>query len=109
MRDMRIAALAAAVVLCLTPGLEAQAPVVTAIWASKPRTPPPYPPGHRPWIRLDALKAAHRGEAGWRETVVNDGRLVAEYVAGAPGTAGMSASGADSTSGAGGNSGAGGA
>ena len=61
-------------------------PVPTAAWAPKPITTPAYPPGHQPWVKLADLKARHKGESGWTEKVVDDGRLSGEYVAAAPGT-----------------------
>jgi quercetin dioxygenase-like cupin family protein len=68
-----------------TPAAPAR-PVPTAVWAPKPTTLPPYPPGHKPWVTLADLKAAHRGDTAWREVVVHDGRLTGEYVYAAPGT-----------------------
>jgi quercetin dioxygenase-like cupin family protein len=61
-------------------------PVPTSVWVPKPLALPGYTPPQRPWIKLPELKAAHRGEANWRELLVDDGRLVAEYIAAAPGT-----------------------
>jgi quercetin dioxygenase-like cupin family protein len=61
-------------------------PVPTAVWVPKPAALPGYTPPQRPWIKLPELKAAHRGEASWRELLVDDGRLMAEYIAAAPGT-----------------------
>ena len=58
--------------------------VPTRAWALKPAGTPPYKPGLKPWIKLADLKAAHKGQLDWREVVVDDGRLVAEYVAAAP-------------------------
>ena len=64
---------------------EPQRPVPTAVWAPKPSQPPAYPPGQKVWNKLPDLKARHKGEANWREQVVDDGRLTGEYVAAAPG------------------------
>jgi len=61
-------------------------PIPTAVWAPKPRQLPAYPSGQRPWITLAEVKKAHAGEASWRAPLVNDGRLMAEYIAAAPGT-----------------------
>ena len=61
-------------------------PVPTAVWAPKPRQLAPYTAPQRPWIKLAELKTAHRGEPNWRELLVDDGRLMAEYVSAAPGT-----------------------
>jgi quercetin dioxygenase-like cupin family protein len=67
-------------------GAQDQRPVATAVWAPKPAQPPAYPPGLKPWTKLSALKAAHKGEAEWRDVIVDDGRLTGEYVAAAPGS-----------------------
>jgi quercetin dioxygenase-like cupin family protein len=64
----------------------AQTATPTLLWAPKPIATPAYPPGHRPWIKLADLKTTHKGETAWREVVVDDGRLMAEYVAAPPGT-----------------------
>ena len=61
-------------------------PVPTAVWSPKPTSTPAYPPGQKVWAKLPDLKAKHKNEAGWRELLVDDGRLTAEYVAAAPGT-----------------------
>jgi quercetin dioxygenase-like cupin family protein len=61
-------------------------PVPTSAWAPKPAATPPYPPGHRPWVKLADLKARHKGETAWQEVIVDDGRLSGEYFGAAPGT-----------------------
>ena len=61
-------------------------PVPTSAWAPKPVKTPGYTGIHKPWIKLADLKARHKGQATWRELLVNDGRLTAEYFAAAPGT-----------------------
>ena len=63
-----------------------QRPVPTPIWAPKPAQTPAYPPGQKAWTKLADIKATHKGDANWRELVVDDGRLTGEYVAAAPGT-----------------------
>jgi len=65
---------------------QSPAPVPTPAWAAKPMAPPGYTGIHRPWIKLLDLKARHAGEASWRELLVDNGRLTAEYVAEPPGT-----------------------
>jgi quercetin dioxygenase-like cupin family protein len=62
------------------------APTPTLVWAPKPIATPAYTPPQKPWIKLADLKAAHKGETSWRELLVDDGRLTAEYVAALPGT-----------------------
>ena len=70
--------------------LEAQQPlpkpVPTSAWAPKPIKTPGYTGIHKPWIKLADLKAKHKGQSTWRELLVNDGRLTAEYVSAAPAT-----------------------
>src|SRR4051812_42824814 len=61
-------------------------PTPTAAWAPKPVSAPGYPAGIRPWVKLAEVKARHKTETTWRDTIVDDGRLVGEYVAAAPGT-----------------------
>jgi len=57
----------------------------TAVWAPKPKTTPAYPSGIKPWVKLADIKSRHKGDANWREVVVDDGRLNGEYVSAAPG------------------------
>lgn len=68
--------------------LEAQdaSPVPTAAWAPKPTQTPGYMPPQKPWVKLSELKARHKGETNWRELIVDDGRLTAEYVSASTGT-----------------------
>ena len=61
-------------------------PVPTSAWAPKPLKTPGYTGIHKPWIKLADLKGKHKGQSTWRELLVNDGRLTAEYFAAAPGT-----------------------
>jgi quercetin dioxygenase-like cupin family protein len=62
-----------------------QRPVPTAVWAPKPAQTPAYPPSHKPWVKLADLKARHKGDASWRERIVDDGRLTGDYESAAPG------------------------
>ena len=61
-------------------------PVATSAWAPKPVKTPGYTGIHKPWIKLADLKAKHKSQSTWRELLVNDGRLTAEYLSAAPGT-----------------------
>ena len=61
-------------------------PVPTAVWASKPTATPGYREGLQPWIKLADVKARHAGQATWTDALFNDGRLMAHYISGAPGT-----------------------
>lgn len=57
----------------------------TAVWASKATALRAYPAGIRPWLSLAEVKARHAGQATWTDALFNDGRLMADYVAAAPG------------------------
>ncbi len=61
-------------------------PVPTVVWAPKPVKTPGYTGIHKPWIKLADLKSKHKGQSTWRELLVNDGRLTAEYFSAAPGS-----------------------
>src|SRR5688500_5670299 len=61
-------------------------PVATSAWAPKPVKTPGYTGIHKPWIKLADLKAKHKSQSTWRELLVNDGRLTAEYLSAAPGS-----------------------
>lgn len=61
-------------------------PVPTAVWAPKPARTPAYKAGLKPWVKLADIKARHKGQANWREVIVDDGRLAAAYESAAPGT-----------------------
>ena len=61
-------------------------PAPTAAWAPKPIKTAAYPPGIKPWVKLADLKARHKADANWREVIVDDGRLIGEYVAATPGS-----------------------
>jgi quercetin dioxygenase-like cupin family protein len=60
--------------------------VPTQAWAPKPIKTPAYAPPQKPWVKLGDLKARHKGQSNWRELLVDDGRLTAEYFSSAPGT-----------------------
>jgi quercetin dioxygenase-like cupin family protein len=80
---------AAFAILCgavTTTAQQTTKPVPTVAWAAKPVTTPGYTGIQKPWIKLADLKAKHKGQTSWRELLVDDGRLTAEYVAAAPGT-----------------------
>ena len=68
------------------PAVAPPRPVPTNVWAPKPSKTPAYLPPQKPWIKLSDLKSRHQGEANWHELLVDDGRLMAEYYAAAPGT-----------------------
>lgn len=55
-------------------------------WAPKPIQPSRYVPPHKPHTSLADLQAKYRGSSNWREVVVDDSHLHAEYIASAPGS-----------------------
>jgi quercetin dioxygenase-like cupin family protein len=63
-----------------------QQPQQTVVWAPKPTQLPAYGSPQRPHVKLTELKARHRGEQNWRELLVDDGHLQAEYISAAPGS-----------------------
>src|SRR5262249_22651017 len=54
-------------------------------WAPKPMQPIPWIPPNKPLTKLIDLSAKHKGEENWREVVVDDEHLHAEYVFASPG------------------------
>lgn len=90
MRTTSAIILAGSIIGCASQLLAQQAaasrPVPTSAWAPKPAKPPAYVSPQKPWVKLAELKAKHQGEMNWRELVVDDGRLTAEYFSAAPGT-----------------------
>jgi mannose-6-phosphate isomerase-like protein (cupin superfamily) len=54
-------------------------------WAPK-FEPAKYPANHRPHTKLADLRAKHKGQADWREVIVNDSHLHSEYIQASPGT-----------------------
>lgn len=54
------------------------------LWAPKP-APAKYVAPHKPHTRLTELKARHEGKSEWRQLVVDDEHLRAEYVQSRPG------------------------
>ena len=63
-----------------------QRPQPTQAWAPKPIAPPPYPPGHQPWVKLADIRARHAGTSTWHDRIVDDGRLSGDYESAAPGS-----------------------
>ncbi|MGH9200209.1 MAG: cupin domain-containing protein, partial [Vicinamibacterales bacterium] len=75
----------AAQVAAPAPVTPAPKPVPTSAWAPKPIKTTGYTPPQRPWVKLSDLQARHKGSENWREVLVDDGRLIGEYVSAAPG------------------------
>ena len=61
-----------------------QRPSEEPSWAPKGE-PGKFPPGHKAHTKLSDLKAKHKGQNEWREVIVNDDHLHAEYIQSAPG------------------------
>jgi quercetin dioxygenase-like cupin family protein len=82
---LRIACILAALSvlpICLT---YAQRAAEQPSWAPKPVKLPKYPPPNKPHTKLAEVKKKHAGAANWREVIVDDPLLHAEYVSLAPG------------------------
>ena len=82
---MKAAFFACSVAASLCFWAAAQQPKETPSWAPK-YEPAKYPPGHKPHTKLADLLAKNKGKADWREMIVNDDHLQAEYIQAAPGT-----------------------
>lgn len=55
------------------------------LWA--PKFPPTkYTPPHKPVTRIADLLARHKGETSWREEIVKDDHIWADYILSAPGS-----------------------
>src|SRR5262245_66251653 len=58
------------------------------VWAPVPAKPNPWVAPNKPHTKLVDVLAAHKGQASWREPIVRDALLTADYVQMAPGTKG---------------------
>jgi mannose-6-phosphate isomerase-like protein (cupin superfamily) len=58
----------------------------TLAWAPIPSTPPGWAAPNKPHWKLTELLASHKGQNAWKETVVADPLLHADYIQLAPGT-----------------------
>jgi quercetin dioxygenase-like cupin family protein len=67
-------------------GQRPQRPVEQPSWAPKPVALTKYVPPHKPHTKIAEVKAKHKGEANWREQVVQDDLIEAAYVYSAPGS-----------------------
>ena len=63
--------------------LLAQSP--QSVWAPKPATLTPWPAPSKPHWKLSEILAAHKGKPDWKETIVSDDFLHADYIQMAPG------------------------
>ncbi len=62
-------------------------PPQALVWAPKPSELTPYDAPHRPLWKLSDIRAMHEGEANWRQPIIRDALLEADYVQMAPGQA----------------------
>ena len=86
-RSSRAAALIAGLCLSLAGSVTAQGAAAPVLgWTPKPTTLTPYTAPHKAWTKLSDVLAAHRGQASWRQEVVNDKHMIAAWVQSAPGT-----------------------
>lgn len=69
----------------LVPLALAQRPAEIPSWAPKPATASKWIPPNKPHTKIAEVKAKHKGEMDWRELVVDDDHLRAEYVQSKPG------------------------
>lgn len=76
--------LALPVFVLLVRGQEAQREVL--VWAPMPSAPSKWVAPNKPHTKLADLLAAHHGQASWRQPIVRDTLLGADYVQMAPGT-----------------------
>jgi mannose-6-phosphate isomerase-like protein (cupin superfamily) len=76
------ASLAASIPLVFAQKRPAEAPS----WAPKPVELTKYVAPNKPLTRLSDLMAKHKGQANWREAIVRDKTLFADYVYSTPGT-----------------------
>ena len=76
-----------ALLAAFTLRLQGQAPQQDRlVWAPVPSTPNGWIAPNKPHTKLADLLAAHKGQASWREPIVRDTLLRADYVQMAPGT-----------------------
>lgn len=58
----------------------------TLVWAPKPIKANPWVAPNKPHWKLSELLASHKSQASWKETIVSDDLLHADYIQMAPGT-----------------------
>ena len=88
MRYLKSLTLIAILASALLPSLVARAQQrgETLAWAPKPVKANSWVAPNKPHWKLPDLLAAHKGEASWKQTVVSDKLLQADYIQMAPGT-----------------------
>jgi mannose-6-phosphate isomerase-like protein (cupin superfamily) len=79
-------AMTAASLLLLAPHPHGQSPQQeTLVWAPVPKSPNKWIAPNKPHTRLADVLATHQNKTSWREPIVRDALLVADYVQMAPG------------------------
>jgi mannose-6-phosphate isomerase-like protein (cupin superfamily) len=86
--DRKIAALVMGIAVFALAGIAQQrrGTPETPSWAPKPVEPTKYVAPHKPHTKLADLKAKNKGRADWKEVIVDDSHMRAEYISTAPGT-----------------------
>lgn len=89
MRILLPAALVASIVsvelIAQGPAPSSPPPEPQIVWSPKASTPPDWTAPNRPHKKLSEVRAKHKGQAEWTETMVDDDTLHADYIAMAPG------------------------
>jgi hypothetical protein len=87
MRYVKSVALMAMIGAGLIPALRVLAQQrETLVWAPVPAAPAQWVASNKPHWKLSEFLASHKGQASWKETVVSDALLHADYIQLAPGT-----------------------
>src|SRR5215467_988444 len=88
MRYLKPVVFVSVIALGLIPALtvRAQQRAETFAWAPVPSTHPGWTTPNKPHWKLSELVASHKGQTAWKETVVADSLLHADYIQLAPGT-----------------------
>ena len=88
MRYLKMSIVMTSALLALTLRLHGQAPQQqeSLVWAPVPSTANAWVAPNKPHTKLADLLSAHRGHASWRQPVVRDPLLTADYVQMEPGT-----------------------
>jgi mannose-6-phosphate isomerase-like protein (cupin superfamily) len=82
---MKIAVLLAALACFCIPALWPQNQANQLVWAPKPVVLSEWTAPNKPHWKYSEILAAHKGQASWRQPVVNDDFLRADYIQMAPG------------------------
>ena len=88
MRILKTTIVVTSALLALTLRLHGQAPQQqdSLVWAPVPKTPNGWVAPNKPHTKLVDVLAAHKGHSNWRQPIVRDPLLTADYVQMAPGT-----------------------